>query len=98
MAVQSATDALDALGLSTVCGHVAFGTDAGVFARAGVPGIVLGPGSIELAHTSREFVPINEVETMVRIYERLLETSASPPPRGNSASCSGEYSSTARPS
>lgn len=79
IAVRSAADALDSVGLSPACGHVAFGTDAGVFSRSGIPGIVLGPGSIDLAHTSREFVPISEVETMVRIYERLLETSAPPP-------------------
>lgn len=66
--------ALESLGLSGECGHVAFGTDAGVFARAGVPGVVLGPGSIDVAHTSREYVPIGEVETMVRIFERLLES------------------------
>jgi acetylornithine deacetylase len=78
VAVGSASDALEAVGLSPACDHVAFGTDAGVFGRAGIPGIVLGPGSISLAHTSREFVPISEVETMVRIYERLLETSAEP--------------------
>jgi len=57
---------------------VAFGTDAGVFGRADIPGVVLGPGSIRMAHTSREFVPISEVDTMVRIFERLLETSAEP--------------------
>jgi len=27
-----------------------------------------------VAHTSREFVPMDEVETMVRIFERLLTT------------------------
>ena len=79
VAVRSAADALDSVGLSGACEHVAFGTDAGVFARVGIPAIVLGPGSIDLAHTSREFVPITEVETMVRIYERLLETSAEAP-------------------
>ena len=66
--------ALEAEGLSAQPTHVAFGTDAGVFGRAGLPGIVLGPGSIDVAHTSREFVPIDEVETMMRIFERLLET------------------------
>jgi acetylornithine deacetylase len=76
LAVRSAADALDSVGLSGSCHHVAFGTDAGLFSRAGIPGIVLGPGSISLAHTSREYVPVAEVETMVRIYERLLETTA----------------------
>ena len=72
-AVTATAEAMASMGLVTDCGHVAFGTDAGVFARAGIPGVVLGPGSISVAHTSREFVPIGEVETMVRIFERLLE-------------------------
>ncbi|MAG29889.1 MAG: hypothetical protein CL908_03225 [Deltaproteobacteria bacterium] len=72
-AARTTADALESVGLSADCGHVAFGTDAGVFARAGIPGVVLGPGSISVAHTSREFVPIGEVETMARIFERLLE-------------------------
>ena len=54
--------------------EVAFGTDAGVFARAGIPGIVMGPGSINMAHTARECVPMAQVETMVRIFEKLLTT------------------------
>ncbi len=72
-AVRSTAEALESVGLSPDCQHVAFGTDAGVFGRVGIPGVVLGPGSIDVAHTSREFVPIGEVEIMVRIFERLLE-------------------------
>ncbi len=74
--VRATSAALEAEGLAGDCDHVAFGTDAGVFGRAGVPGVVLGPGSIAVAHTAREFVPIAEVETMVRIFERLLEGEA----------------------
>ena len=77
LAARGAGQALASLGLSGDCDTVAFGTDAGVFARAGGPGVVLGPGSISVAHTSREFVPIGEVETMVRIFERLLESEGS---------------------
>ncbi len=73
-AARATAEALESVGLAGECGHVAFGTDAGVFARAGVPAVVLGPGSISVAHTAREFVPIGEVETMVRIFERLLES------------------------
>ena len=73
LAVRTMAETLESVGLSPQCDKVAFGTDAGLFARAGVPGVVLGPGSISVAHTSREFVPIGEVETMVRIFERLLE-------------------------
>jgi acetylornithine deacetylase len=73
VATVATAGALESVGLSPACGQVAFGTDAGVFASAGIPGVVLGPGSIDVAHTSREFVPISEVEIMVRIFERLLE-------------------------
>lgn len=73
IATLATADALESVGLSGQCEHVAFGTDAGLFARVGIPGVVLGPGSISVAHTSREFVPIAEVEIMVRIFERLLE-------------------------
>jgi acetylornithine deacetylase len=73
-AALAVAEALESVGLPGECGHVAFGTDAGLFGRAGIPGVVLGPGSISVAHTSREFVPIGEVETMVRIFEHLLES------------------------
>jgi len=75
-ATLATADALESVGLSPDCQAVAFGTDAGVFGRAGIPSIVLGPGSIDVAHTAREFVPIVEVEIMVRIFERLLEGEA----------------------
>ncbi|MCB9723654.1 MAG: M20/M25/M40 family metallo-hydrolase [Spirochaetaceae bacterium] len=74
--IHACLAALESVGRPGELDHVAFGTDAGVFARAGVPSVVLGPGSISLAHTARESVPIDEVETMVRIFERLLEGEA----------------------
>jgi len=74
VAVRSVAEALEGEGCPAGCEAVAFGTDAGVFGRLGIPGVVLGPGSIAVAHTAREFVPIDEVETMVRIFERLLES------------------------
>ncbi len=73
LAVQAMASALRSLDLEAAPGTVAFGTDAGVFSREGIPSVVIGPGSIALAHTAREFVPVDEVETMVRIFERLLE-------------------------
>ena len=52
---------------------VAFGTDAGLFAERGIPSVVMGPGSIEQAHTSREWVEVAQVETMARLFRRMLE-------------------------
>jgi succinyl-diaminopimelate desuccinylase len=42
---------------------VAFGSDASKFARAGVPSVIFGPGSIDQAQTVDEFVNLEEVET-----------------------------------
>lgn len=74
IAVRGTATVLDELGLPSAVEPVAFGTDAGVFSRVGIPSVVIGPGSIASAHTARESVPIAEVETMVRIFERLLES------------------------
>jgi acetylornithine deacetylase len=73
VAVRATGRALASLALDPAVGTVAFGTDAGVFSREGIPSVVIGPGSIALAHTAREFVPVDEVETMVRVFERLFE-------------------------
>jgi acetylornithine deacetylase len=73
-AVRACQAALAATGLPTKAASVAFGTDAGVFAEAGLPGVVLGPGSIAQAHTAREFVEIAQVQAMTEVFVRLLES------------------------
>jgi acetylornithine deacetylase len=72
--VRACQATLAALGLPDAPTPVAFGTDAGVFAGHGVPGVVMGPGSIEQAHTAREWVDVREVEQMEAFFARLLET------------------------
>ena len=72
MAVACCQRALAANGLPDEPGTVAFGTDAGVFAQHGLPGVVLGPGSIRLAHTAGEYVPTAEVEAMTSVFQHLL--------------------------
>lgn len=52
---------------------VAFATDAGLFAREGIPSLVLGPGSITQAHTDAEYVELDQLERMVGVFENLLE-------------------------
>jgi acetylornithine deacetylase len=53
------------------CG-VPFGSDASKLSRAGIPSIILGPGSIEQAHTADEFVEIEQVEKAFVAYQRLM--------------------------
>ncbi len=73
--VRMCQDLLAANRLDTATTIAAFGTDAGSYGAAGVPGIVWGPGSIEQAHTSREWVDTRQVEQMANLFVQLLERS-----------------------
>jgi acetylornithine deacetylase/succinyl-diaminopimelate desuccinylase-like protein len=73
VAVQRCRRALERAGESTELRSVAFGTDAGQFAQVGIPSVVLGPGSIDQAHTEAEYVEIDQLERMVAVFEQLLE-------------------------
>lgn len=49
-----------------------YATDAGVFAAAGLPSLVLGPGSVAQAHTKDEYVEIDAVRKAADVYEILI--------------------------
>lgn len=54
-------------------GKVSFGTEASLFvSMAGIPTVVVGPGSIEQAHKPDEFVEIAELEKCAGFIERLI--------------------------
>ena len=72
-AFQACRRALERCGCDAGAASVAFGTDAGLFARAGIPSLVLGPGSIDRAHTDAEYVELDQLERMVGVFEQLLE-------------------------
>ncbi|HWO10874.1 MAG TPA: M20/M25/M40 family metallo-hydrolase [Polyangiaceae bacterium] len=72
-AFQACRRALERCGCEAAPASVAFGTDAGLFARAGIPSLVLGPGSIDRAHTEDEYVEVDQLEQMVAVFEQLLE-------------------------
>ncbi len=66
--VSVAAAALRDIGLPhTPCG-VPFGSDASKLAAAGVPSIVVGPGSIDQAHGAVEYVDCQQVEQAVEFY------------------------------
>jgi len=44
-----------------------YGTNASIFATAGVPSVVFGPGSIAQAHTADEWIELDEVDEAARI-------------------------------
>ena len=52
---------------------VAFGTEAGLFvSMAGIPSVVIGPGSIEQAHKADEYVELSELLKCAGFIERVI--------------------------
>ena len=70
--VLTASHVLQSLGLNEAPCGVPFGCDASKLARAGVPSIVFGPGSIDRAHVADEYVEIDQVEQALEFYRRFL--------------------------
>ena len=51
-----------------------YGTDAAKLSAAGIPSIVLGPGSIDQAHAAVEWIDCDQVLQAVEIYHRIMTT------------------------
>ncbi|MER9481968.1 M20 family metallopeptidase [Mesorhizobium sp. M0494] len=51
---------------------VPYGTDASQLSLAGIPCVVIGPGSIDQAHTNNEFVEIDQLVKAVEIYQKVM--------------------------
>jgi len=51
---------------------VAYGTDGAELSCAGIPCVVLGPGNIAQAHTSTEYVEIQQVVKAAAVYRELM--------------------------
>ena len=53
---------------------VNFWTEASLFAQAGIPACVLGPGNIAQAHVVDEWVSLDQLERALDIYRNLVES------------------------
>lgn len=62
--------AREATGLNST-GTVAFVTEASLFADAGVPAIVCGPGDIAQAHQLDEFIEVSQLDACLGFLERI---------------------------
>lgn len=58
--------------LPTEVEGVPYGTDASQLAAAGVPTVVIGPGSIEQAHTKDEWLCLDQLERGIDVYQNLM--------------------------
>ncbi|MBV9990634.1 MAG: acetylornithine deacetylase [Alphaproteobacteria bacterium] len=54
----------------------AYGTEAGHFARAGIPSVICGPGSIEQAHKADEFVALSELAACDAFLRKVVAKAA----------------------
>jgi acetylornithine deacetylase len=66
--VQAAT----AVGVTARSLAARYGTNACVYAAAGLPCVVFGPGSIAQAHTADEWIDLAEVERAVDVLEQII--------------------------
>jgi acetylornithine deacetylase len=53
---------------------VAYGTEAGLFALAGVPSIVCGPGSIDQAHRANEYVALDQLVACETFLSKFIQS------------------------
>lgn len=63
---------LSEMGLEPAPTGVPYGSDASKLVRAGIPSIVVGPGSIDQAHAAVEWVDCAEVERAAEFYRRVM--------------------------
>ena len=54
-------------------GAVGFATEASMFSRAGIPTVVIGPGSIEQAHKPDEYISYEQVAACEAFFDRIIE-------------------------
>jgi acetylornithine deacetylase len=57
---------------ATSASTVAYGSEAGMFQRAGMSTVICGPGDILQAHTPDEWIEISEIEACAAFLDRLV--------------------------
>jgi len=63
---------LAGLGLANEPAGVYYGTDASQFSEIGIPAVVIGPGSIEQAHTKDEWLSLEQLNRGIDVYLGLM--------------------------
>ncbi len=72
--VRGLETALSAEGITPRLSGMTAWVESAWFNEAGIPALCFGPGSLDLAHTAVESVPIAELESAVRALTRYLQT------------------------
>jgi acetylornithine deacetylase len=74
--VRVLADAVREMGRAAATRGVSYGTDASKLARAGIPSVVFGPGSIRQAHSADEWIELRQVEEAATILVRTIRAFA----------------------
>ena len=69
---QLASLLLSEMGLDGALCGVPFGSDASKLSNQGIPSLVIGPGNIDQAHASVEYVEVAEVEKACAFYRNFM--------------------------
>ena len=51
---------------------MSFGTEGGVYQKAGIPTVICGPGSIEQAHKPDEWIALEQITACEAFLDRLI--------------------------
>ncbi|HTW53351.1 MAG TPA: acetylornithine deacetylase [Stellaceae bacterium] len=70
---HEATQLAAALSGGNGTAKVSFATEGGLFAEAGIPTVICGPGSIDQAHKPDEFVALEQVARCEAFLQRLID-------------------------
>ncbi|MEO0513703.1 MAG: M20/M25/M40 family metallo-hydrolase [Planctomycetota bacterium] len=76
--VEHLQDVLTRLSLPTLTLGAPFATHASYYDPAGIPAVVLGPGSPHKAHTKDEWVAVDQIERGVELYRQIMQTPLPP--------------------
>jgi acetylornithine deacetylase/succinyl-diaminopimelate desuccinylase-like protein len=71
---RCAASVLRGFGLDPGPAGVPFGSDASKLSQSAIPSIIFGPGSIDQAHTSEEYVELEQVDTAFDVYRKIMTT------------------------
>lgn len=66
------SEILIGMGFSGEHSGAGYGTDASTYSKAGIPAVVIGPGSIDQAHTKDEWLDIAELDKSILVYKQIM--------------------------
>jgi Acetylornithine deacetylase/Succinyl-diaminopimel ate desuccinylase and related deacylases len=71
---EAITQLVRALTADRDTNKVAYGTEAGLFQRAGIPAVVCGPGDIQQAHKPDEFVSLEQLSACEAFLHKVVDS------------------------